>query len=189
MGRGYTGGSLKRQTQPHEIANSPHALCRASFWRQSLAPKLQAITQRQLPPLAILPSFSSSSLPIYCWHLSSVLRKTLRFICNYRRVICPLPANRVSPATQHSNRVCLLSIFVEALLPFAAQRLPAPTAAQNLSVLKHTKVFCPFVVARGPRWQDRFSFNLRSCRARWVWACFSYFWTGGLCHGYGVRRH
>jgi hypothetical protein len=120
MARGYTGGSLKRQTQ-HEIANAPHALCRTSVWRQSLLPKPQAIIQRQLPPHEIVPSSSSSFLPIYCWQLSSVLWKMLRFICNYRRVICPLPANRVGQTTQHLNPV------VEALLPFAGQsylRLP-----------------------------------------------------------------
>jgi hypothetical protein len=125
MGRGYTGGSLKRQAQPPEIAKSPHALCRTSVWRQSLVPKPQAIIQGQLPPREILPS-SSSSLPIYCWHLSSALRKTLRFICNHRRVICLLPANRVGPTSIPIGYVCF-AIFVEALLPFAEQsylRLP-----------------------------------------------------------------
>ncbi len=118
MARGYTGGSLKRQTQ-HEISNSPHALCRTSVWRQSLVPKRQATTQRQLPPREIVPSSSSPS--IYCWHLSSVLWKMLRFICNYRRVICPLPCQSRwpnHPALKSGMSAC---DFVEALLPFAAQ--------------------------------------------------------------------
>lgn len=120
MARGYTGGSLKRQTQ-HEIANAPHASCRASVWRQSLVPKRQATTQRQLPPREIVPSSSSSFLPIYCWQLSSVLRKrctlfaiTVDSFVRYRPIALGQP-----PATQ--IRYVCFAIFMEALLPFAAQ--------------------------------------------------------------------
>ena len=68
--RGYTGGSpnrnsLNRSTRPREIAMSRHSSCRTSAWRQSSVPKPQAITLRQMPRREILPSSSSSSMPIY----------------------------------------------------------------------------------------------------------------------------
>jgi hypothetical protein len=186
MGRGYTGGSLKRQAQPPEIAKSPHALCRTSVWRQSLVPKPQAIIQGQLPPREILPS-SSSSLPIYCWHLSSALRKRCAlFATAVESFVCYRPIASAQPAFQ--SGMSALRFLWKHCFPLLSKVTYAYRCTKFERRETHESVLCFHCCSRASVAGSLFV-QPALIRARWVQACFSYFPTGELRHGYGVRRH
>ena len=93
-GRGYMGGSLNRWILSRETAISRHSWCRTFAWRQSSAPKPQAISQPQAlrPEILSLSSSSSSLMPIYL--PASFIRPSEKCcaLCNSCRNICPLPA-------------------------------------------------------------------------------------------------